>query len=87
LGCPFCGADDRVVDENELAFVIEDGYAVTDGHSLIIPRRHVADYFDLHQSERNAIDQLVKVRREVLVAENTGIEGIVRGKSLELSGC
>lgn len=74
-GCPFCDADGRIIEENELAFVIEDRYAVSDGHSLIIPRRHVNDYFDLHQSERNAIDQLLKARRDALIAGGTNIEG------------
>ncbi|MEE1562255.1 MAG: HIT domain-containing protein, partial [Alphaproteobacteria bacterium] len=41
-----------MIDENELAVVILDGYPVTDGHSLIIPHRHISDYFDLYQSER-----------------------------------
>lgn len=73
--CPFCEVDDRIIEENELAFVIEDGFAVTDGHSLVIPRRHIDDYFDLHQSERNAIDQLLKSRRKALLASDKKIVG------------
>jgi ATP adenylyltransferase len=73
--CPFCDADDRVVDENELAVVIEDGHSVTRGHSLVIPRRHIADYFDLHQAERNAIDQLLRDRRDMLTAADDEIKG------------
>lgn len=79
LGCPFCDADDRIIEENELAFVIEDGYPVTTGHSLIIPRRHVANYFDLHQSERNAIDQLTRARRKSLIANDGEIAGFNLG--------
>ncbi|MDP6954054.1 MAG: HIT domain-containing protein [Alphaproteobacteria bacterium] len=74
-GCPFCDAWDRIDQENELAFVINDGHAVTPGHSLIIPRRHVEDYFDLHQSERNAIDRLLRSRRESLMSSDDRIEG------------
>ena len=74
-GCPFCEADSRIIEENELAFVIEDGHAVTDGHSLIIPRRHANDYFDLHQSERNATDHLLKVRKEALITNDASIDG------------
>jgi ATP adenylyltransferase len=75
--CPFCDADDRTIEENELAFVIEDGFAVTEGHSLVIPRRHIDDYFDLHQSERNAIDQLLQSRRKALSEQDkdNNIEG------------
>ena len=74
-GCLFCDVADRIIEENELAFVVKDGHAVTIGHSLIIPRRHVANYFDLHQSERNAIDQLLKLRREALIEGDKSIEG------------
>ena len=74
-GCPFCDPVDRIVEENDLAFLMEDGYAVTEGHSLIIPHRHIEDYFDLHQSERNAIDQLLKSRRKALTTEDTTIKG------------
>ncbi len=62
-GCPFCDIGDReVVAENPLAFLIEDGFPVTEGHLLAIPRRHVADYFDLRQPERNAIQRLLEKR-------------------------
>ena len=63
-----------------------DGDAVTDGHSLIIPGRHVEDYFDLHQSEQNAIDQLLKARREALIAGGTRIEGFNVGINVGAAG-
>ena len=60
-GCPFCELSDRkVVAENPLAVLIADAFPVTEGHMLAIPRRHVADYFDLHQPERNAIQRLLE---------------------------
>ena len=47
-GCVFCEiAPERVIAENSLAFAITDGFPVTPLHTLIISRRHVADYFDL----------------------------------------
>ena len=46
-GCPFCKmAKKRVVAEQPLAYAVRDGYPVSELHTLIIPRRHVADYFD-----------------------------------------
>ena len=49
-GCIFCyGYADRVIDENELCFAIRDAYPVTKHHTLIIPKRHVANYFYLYQ--------------------------------------
>ena len=52
-GCVFCALEDsgRVLLENELALCIADAYPVTPGHSLVIPRRHVADGLTLHQPE------------------------------------
>jgi glutaredoxin len=75
VGCPFCEADDRVIEENDLAYVIEDGHAITVGHSLIVPRRHIEGYFDLHPSERNAIDQLLRSRRTSLITSDKNIAG------------
>jgi ATP adenylyltransferase len=44
-GCVFCalGGSGRVLLENELALCILDAYPVTEGNSLVIPIRHVAD--------------------------------------------
>jgi hypothetical protein len=56
-GCVFCALEgsERVLLENELALCIADAYPVTPGHSLVIPRRHVADGLELHQPEWNAV--------------------------------
>ena len=51
-------ASGRVLQENELAPCIADAHAVTPGHSLVIPRRHVADGLALHQPEWSAVVEL-----------------------------
>lgn len=54
--CPFCTLPaGRVVEENELALLILDGYPVTTGHSLIIPKRHVGSFFEATALERAAL--------------------------------
>jgi ATP adenylyltransferase len=74
--CLFCNLPkDRIIAENELAVATRDGFPVTDGHTLIIPHRHVADYFDLYQPERNAIEQLIHECRESLSASDNTIDG------------
>jgi diadenosine tetraphosphate (Ap4A) HIT family hydrolase len=80
--CVFCNAESRIIDENELAFVIKDGYEVTEHHSLVIPKRHVADYFELHMPERNAIEELLKKRREELLREDDTITGFNVGANV-----
>jgi ATP adenylyltransferase len=75
-GCPFCDRQGRpVIAENSLAILIEDGFPVTDGHLLAIPRRHVADYFDLRQPERNAVQRLLADGRGRLLSRHPAIAG------------
>jgi diadenosine tetraphosphate (Ap4A) HIT family hydrolase len=75
VGCEFCAleASGRVLLENELALCVADAYPVTPGHSLVIPRRHVADGLALHQPEWNAVVELLKRRREQLSAQDASI--------------
>lgn len=47
------------IAETPLAVMIADACPVTDGHMLAIPRRHVVDYFDVRQPERNVIQRLL----------------------------
>ena len=56
--CIFCGEPEMVI-ENELAFAHYDSYPVNPGHCLIIPRRHVAEYFQATAEEKAAIWALV----------------------------
>ena len=45
--CLFCNiSKERIILENDLAYAIHDGFPVTEMHSLVIPRRHIYDYFD-----------------------------------------
>jgi diadenosine tetraphosphate (Ap4A) HIT family hydrolase len=48
---------------------------VTPAHSLVIPRRHVADGLALHQPEWNALVELLKLRREELSAQDATVSG------------
>lgn len=67
--CIFCNCKDNgitIVDENELCLAFRDSQPVTEGHTLIISKRHVSDYFDLYSPERNAIEELLQRQRETL---------------------
>lgn len=55
-GCPFCDLHAReILVENELAVAFPDGFPVNPGHTLIVPRRHVATWFDATREEQLAI--------------------------------
>lgn len=59
--CIFCNlASERIIAENELCHAIRDGFPVSEGHTLIIPKRHVADYFDLTSDEIAAMQTMMK---------------------------
>ncbi len=60
--CVFCEIlkhQKYVVYENDLVFSILDEYPVSKGHVLIIPKRHVEDYFSLTYAEKAAIDDAI----------------------------
>ena len=65
----------RIISENTLAFAIRDGFPVTKGHTLFIPKRHAIDYFELSQAEINAINQLMTQQKGILQHSDKSIEG------------
>jgi ATP adenylyltransferase len=66
--CPFCvapelnGSDalDLVAHRGQLAYVVLNLYPYNAGHLLICPYRHVADYTELTDAERDEISQLTQ---------------------------
>jgi ATP adenylyltransferase len=75
-GCLFCEmSKDRIIAENELAYVIRDGYPVTELHTLVIPRRHVASYFELGRPEINACNELLESAKEDIQKSDRLVKG------------
>ena len=66
--CLFCNSKaSGITHENNLAYASYDTYPVSEQHCLIIPKRHVVDYFDLSNEELVACNDLIKiVKQEVL---------------------
>lgn len=77
--CLFCNLqqDDRkrVIAENDLAFAVRDSFAVTQGHTLLIPKRHITDYFGLGPEEVNAINRLMLEQKTLLQKLDMTIDG------------
>jgi len=77
--CIFCDLQSldrrRIIDENNLAYAIRDGFPVTKFHTLFITKRHVSDYFGLTQPELNAINLLIDRQRELLNKSDESIDG------------
>lgn len=60
VSCPFCDLDaSRVAASNDLALAVLDAYPVNPGHTLIVPRRHVASWFEATTDERAALVALL----------------------------
>jgi ATP adenylyltransferase len=74
--CLFCEIpSQRVVSSNELAYTVEDAYAVTPMHALVIPKRHVATYFDLGRPEINACNLLLEEIRTRVTKSDPAVAG------------
>lgn len=52
--------------EDQLAVAFEDGFPVSPGHTLVVPRRHIEHYFEATADEKAAIWELVDRVRELL---------------------
>ena len=66
--CPFCtlqteSSQRHLCFENEVGFVIRDGYPITQGHTLVIPKRHVGSFFDITPEERQALFELIDLAK------------------------
>ncbi|MDD3093599.1 MAG: HIT family protein [Bacteroidales bacterium] len=66
--CPFCniGEHVEVLFKADTAMAILDSFPISPGHALVIPKRHVADYFDLTVEEQNELWQLVNRCKVIL---------------------
>jgi diadenosine tetraphosphate (Ap4A) HIT family hydrolase len=70
IDCPFCSREQRsLLVESDFAFAIPDGCPITKGHTLVIPKRHVASLFDLSEVEQAAIWRIVAEVRQRLVEQ------------------
>ena len=72
LGTNFCFLQlpqDAHLASNALAFAIRDGFPVSPGHTLIVPRRLVATWFEATREEQVAMLELVDVVKAQLDAE------------------
>ncbi len=66
--CPFCNpsSNTELILESAQAYSIFDKYPVNPGHALIIPKRHISDYFELSFKEQSScIFMLNEVKKEI----------------------
>ena len=89
--CIFCNTSKKeFVFENDLAFASFDSYPVSKFHSLIIPKKHTENYFDLSNNEILACNDLIlKIKNKIQIDDssvhgfNIGVNsGKVAGQSI-----
>ena len=59
MDCELCKPTDPLL-ENEWAFVQFERDSLSSGHVIVVPRRHVANFFQMSLSEQEAVSQLLR---------------------------
>jgi diadenosine tetraphosphate (Ap4A) HIT family hydrolase len=68
--CPFCNMDKfRIISSNDHSIALLDGYPISPGHCLIIPKRHISSFFEANREEQTALLDLLSEMQEILVKE------------------
>jgi len=82
--CELCIAHD-VVAENSLAYVRYDNSSLSRGHVLVIPKRHVAGFFDMTANEQAAVLSLLN-RAQRLIQKQHAPDGYNIGVNIGKAG-
>jgi diadenosine tetraphosphate (Ap4A) HIT family hydrolase len=78
--CLFCNVkENSYAYENNLAYASYDSYPVSEHHCLVIPKRHIKDYFDLSNDEIIACNDLIKLVKEEILSKDTTVKGFNLG--------
>ena len=82
--CPFCydNIKDRVVAEQNSVVAIQDSYPVTAGHLLIVPKRHMEDYFSMNETEKMDIDALIMKLKNHIMENDQSVTGFNIGTNI-----
>jgi diadenosine tetraphosphate (Ap4A) HIT family hydrolase len=88
--CPFCEIEkSKIILSNDLTASFYDGFPVSPGHALIIPKRHIVSLFEATEEERALLFELVGGVRALLLKErmpdgfNVGInDGAAAGQTV-----
>jgi len=74
--CLFCTIKkEDIIEENEFAYATFDSYPVSSQHCLIVPKRHVKDYFELNNDEVTGCDQLIKKIKNQVEKNDKTVKG------------
>ena len=78
--CLFCDSKKSgIAHENDLAYASYDSYPVSDHHCLIIPKRHIKDYFDMTKDELIACNDLIQIVKNEISRKDVNVKGFNLG--------
>jgi diadenosine tetraphosphate (Ap4A) HIT family hydrolase len=90
--CPFCSLPvERIIHTSQHGVIIRDGYPISPGHTLVIPRRHIDSFFNLTAEEKLDLLGLLEIAKAGMDAEfnpdsyNIGINDGPAAGSLRVS--
>ena len=74
--CLFCNiSESGSAHENKFAYASYDSYPVSKHHCLIIPKRHIKDFFELTNEELIACNDLIKIVKQEVQNKDKSIKG------------
>ena len=60
------GIDFDIIDKNEFGAILPEHNPLSKGHSVIIPLRHIASFFEVSEKERKSLSSLLELARNEL---------------------
>ncbi|MDO8714186.1 MAG: HIT family protein [Polynucleobacter sp.] len=73
--CPFCTLPpERIIDSNEYGLTIRDGFPVSTGHTLVIPKRHIGSWFEIDAKEQLGLLNLL-TRAKIALQDELNPDG------------
>ena len=81
--CLFCNISEKeLIFENVLAFASYDSYPVSKHHCLIIPKRHIKDFFDLTEAELIACNSIISLTKNEILKKDKTVKGFNLGTNI-----
>ena len=81
--CLFCNVKKKdIIFDNNYAYVSFDSYPVSKFHSLIFPKRHIENFFELNDNELLACNDLINKIKNKVQADDKTIKGFNIGSNL-----
>ncbi len=80
--CIFCNPrKEEILAENEYAQIIIDNSPVSEGHCLVIPKRHIKTFFEATKEENTAFYELIKEAKEIILNNGNKPDGFNIGSN------